>query len=402
MSRLLILSNGHGEDLSGAMLGRSLLQFGHRVDALPLVGQGCPYTDLGIPLLLNGTRVFSTGGLGYTSWRGRLTEILQGQALYLLRNLVYLLSYASYYDLVVVVGDVVPVTAAWLCRRPTAVYLVAYSSYYEGRLRLPWPCRNCLTTRHVLAVFSRDALTAEDLSGQLSCPVTFLGNPFMDPVWQSQPPLPQQWRLGLLPGSRQPELKNNLELLMRVVEHLPESLLASGKLAVDIALVASLTDKDLSQLGAARGWRLEDCFYTGEAIHKLCWGRHRVNVRRGQFAALLQGSDLLLSMAGTATEQAVGLGRPVLQLPGLGPQFTSKFAEAQRRLLGPGVFCAVGDAGSPKLLAATARLALDLLERSVFDVQFQQSCRKEAVQRLGPPGGSSRIARAINQLLRTN
>jgi hypothetical protein len=51
-------------------------------------------------------------------------------------------------------------------------------------------------------------------------------------------------------------------------------------------------------------------------------------------------------MAGTAAEQAVGLAKPVLQLPGQGPQFTASFAEAQRRLLGPTVFCAPGDSGS--------------------------------------------------------
>jgi len=45
-------------------------------------------------------------------------------------------------------------------------------------------------------------------------------------------------------------------------------------------------------------------------------------------------------MAGTAAEQAVGMAKPVLQLPGQGPQFTAGFAEAQRRLLGPTVFCA--------------------------------------------------------------
>lgn len=43
-------------------------------------------------------------------------------------------------------------------------------------------------------------------------------------------------------------------------------------------------------------------------------------------------------MAGTAAEQAVGLAKPVLQLPGQGPQFTASFAEAQRRLLGPQCF----------------------------------------------------------------
>ena len=38
---------------------------------------------------------------------------------------------------------------------------------------------------------------------------------------------------------------------------------------------------------------------------------------------------MLYSMAGTATEQAIGLGKPVIQIEGKGPQFTKTFAEAK-------------------------------------------------------------------------
>ena len=186
MARLLLLSNGHGEDLSGALLGRSLSEQGHDVQALPLVGQGNPYRTAGIPLL-GRTREYSTGGIGYTSLRGRLTELMQGQLLHLLEQLLRLLRLAHRFDLIVVVGDVIPVIASWLCGRPAATYLVAYSSHYEGCLRLPWPCGELLATRRFLAVFSRDQLTADDLSQQLRRPVRFLGNPFMDPVLSPVP-----------------------------------------------------------------------------------------------------------------------------------------------------------------------------------------------------------------------
>ncbi len=119
MARLLLLSNGHGEDLSGALLGQVLKAQGHDVEALPLVGRGNPYSDATIPLV-GRTREFSTGGLGYTTLRGRLTELVQGQVIYLLRRLLRLIRIAGRYDLVVVIGDVIPVMAAWLCQRPVA------------------------------------------------------------------------------------------------------------------------------------------------------------------------------------------------------------------------------------------------------------------------------------------
>ena len=108
MSRFLLISNGHGEDLSGALLGKELKQNGHHVAAIPFVGNGTSYTEAGIRIL-GSTREFTTGGLGYTSFLGRLTELLQGQIFYLLRRLFRLYSLASSYDILIVVGDVVAV-----------------------------------------------------------------------------------------------------------------------------------------------------------------------------------------------------------------------------------------------------------------------------------------------------
>ena len=80
LARILLLSNGHGEDLSGALLAQEPQQQGHNMQALPLVGLGSGYQIAVVPLL--GRRhEFSTGGLGYTSLRRCLTEIAQGQVL---------------------------------------------------------------------------------------------------------------------------------------------------------------------------------------------------------------------------------------------------------------------------------------------------------------------------------
>jgi uncharacterized protein (TIGR03492 family) len=394
MGRILLLSNGHGEDLSGSLLGSALRTLGHDVTALPLAGLGRPYSQAKIHLL-GSSHEFSTGGIGYTSLRGRLTELFQGQILYLLRRLLRLLRHAHRFDLIVVVGDVIPVIAAWLTRRPVATYLVAYSSHYEGKLRLPWPCGPMLSGRHFLAIFSRDQLTADDLSEQLARPVQFLGNPFMDPVLTATQPLARaeqplahaQHRIGLLPGSRLPELEANLQLLLKMSAQLPDSM----GISLELALVSSLDDTGLNRCAKAVGWQLRE----GRLERQ---GAPAVQVHRGAFQAVLQHSDLVISMAGTAAEQAVGLAKPVLQLPGQGPQFTASFAEAQRRLLGPTVFCAPGDSGSRDNLSASAQLALQLLKRIDHDRDFQHQCQNEALRRLGNSGGGLRMASAIGGL----
>ena len=397
MARLLLLSNGHGEDLSGALLGQVLKEQGHDVEALPLVGRGNPYSDATIPLV-GRTREFSTGGLGYTTLRGRLTELVQGQVIYLLRRLLRLIRIAGRYDLVVVIGDVIPVMAAWLCQRPVATYLVAYSSHYEGRLRLPWPCGSCLRSQRFQAVFSRDALTAQDLSEQLKREVVFVGNPFMDSVLSPSNRLPYaKRRLGLLPGSRRPELEHNLLLLLGVIDQIPISQSSPGDLEIDLALVGALGDDLLNTLAQSHGWSL--VLGHGNAPAQLEKGGRQIQVRRKGFTSVLLSSDLLLCMAGTAAEQAVGMAKPVLQLPGQGPQFTAGFAEAQRRLLGPTIFCAASPCEGKELLKATANLAIELLERSVNDPALRRECREQAMQRLGPQGGGSKMAGLISGLL---
>ena len=399
---VLLLSNGHGEDLSGSLVAKALLERGVSVEALPLVGHGEPYRQSGIPVL-GRTRTYSTGGLGYTSALGQLTELLQGQPLYFLRRLWLLRQQRRRFALVVAVGDLLPVLGAWLGGVPTAVYLVAYSSHYEGRLRLPWPCGWLLRRRSIRTVWSRDALTAADLSQQLQRAVQFLGNPFLDPVAGpriSSPagsaiPTGKCQRLALLPGSRLPEAARNLELMLRLLAHLPDSLRQSSRLRVAAALVRHLNAEIVAALATPLGWQLE-------APERLVGHGLALELGWGRFGTILQGADLVVSMAGTAAEQAVGLAKPVLQLAGKGPQFTEGFAEAQRRLLGPGLHCAPGAAGSTAALAASAGLAAELLE-ALADPQrgpaLHQQLQREAELRIGAPGGSERMAEAIMALL---
>ena len=391
--RVLLLSNGHGEDLSGALLAAQLITQGVSVVAMPLVGHGEPYRQRNVPLV-GKTHAISTGGLGYTSMRGQLLEVWEGQLVHLARQVIELWRRRRQFDLVVAVGDVVPIVGAWLTGRPAAVYLVAYSSHYEGQLRLPWPCGWLLRRGRVRAVWSRDALTAMDLSQQLGREVRFVGNPFFDMAPPGQPARPKgpSQTLALLPGSRLPEALRNLALMLQMVGHLDARLASAEGLQIKAALVGALNAENLAPMAHSLGWQLNAA---GSAMGRGPW---RIALVWGGFGEILASSDLVLSMAGTATEQAVGLALPVLQLAGDGPQFTAGFAEAQRRLLGDGLFWAPGPTGSHATLAQTARLAGDLLAR-LRDPERSKPLRQRleelAQERIGPPGGSQRMAAAI-------
>ncbi|MCP9775305.1 lipid-A-disaccharide synthase-related protein [Cyanobium sp. WAJ14-Wanaka] len=400
---LLLLSNGHGEDLSGSLIGQALGAQGQRVMALPLVGHGRAYLQAGIEVL-GRTRECSTGGLGYTSFGAQLREIREGQWAYLLGRLLWLRRHRSQFGLVIAVGDLLPVLGLWLSGLPGAVYLVAYSSHYEGRLRLPWPCGWLLRSKRILEIWSRDQLTALDLSSQLGRCVRFLGNPFMDglPTLASdpspEPRPPARQTLALLPGSRMPEALQNLLLMLRVLERLPSELQQPGRLRLRVALVSAMDQQQLAARAGRLGWQLEQP--AGEGTPLLRRGSLRLELGWGSFGTILQDSDLVLASAGTASEQAVGLAKPVLQLCGPGPQFTASFAEAQRRLLGPGVCCAIGPSGDPGTLEATAELASQLLARQWADGgDWRQGLERIGAERIGPIGGSEAMAAAIMALV---
>ena len=396
---VLLLSNGHGEDLSGARIAQALMARGVAVEALPLVGHGRPYRQAGVPVV-GRTQECSTGGLGYTSLRSQLREIREGQWTYLLARLLGLRRQRRRYGLVVAVGDVLPVIGAWWSRLPAVVYLVAYSSHYEGRLRLPWPCGWLLRCQRLKRIWSRDALTAADLSRQLGREVAFMGNPFMDGLERAQAHEQQEASTGqtlaLLPGSRLPEAQHNLGLMLEVLAQLPEDLQQSSRLRLRAALISGLTAGEIAALAGPGGWQLDP---TERVLQR---GPLQLELGWGQFEAILRSADLVLASAGTASEQAVGLGKPVVQVCGKGPQFTPSFAEAQRRLLGPGVSCAMGHAASPASWKATAELIAAQLARLADPEQgprWQQHLAALGNERIGAGGGSEPMAAAIMELL---
>jgi uncharacterized protein (TIGR03492 family) len=157
----------------------------------------------------------------------------------------------------------------------------------------------------------------------------------------------------------------------------------------------------VAPLASRLGWRLE---LDSPSQCRLIRGPLTLQLEWGRFAAVIQQCDLLLSMTGTAAEQCVGLGKPVLQLEGEGPQFTAGFAEAQRRLLGPGVVCAPSDGapGNEAQLNGTAALLEQLLKRLQHDQPWQQQLQQLGLERIGSGGGTARMAADIHTCLNGN
>jgi uncharacterized protein (TIGR03492 family) len=94
-------------------------------------------------------------------------------------------------------------------------------------------------------------------------------------------------------------------------------------------------------------------------------------------------------------EEAVALGKAVIQVPGEGPQFTYRFAEAQNRLLG----MPVQTIGTGPATPETLRLAAGRAVATLADREYLDRAREEGRHRHGAPGGAHRVAQAVLDLL---
>ncbi len=381
MSRILFLSNGHGEDLSGSLIAKQFVKSGYSVHALPIVGKGNHYEKEKIKII-GKTKEFSTGGIGYNSLKGRLTEIFGGEIFYVLKRLYLTYKIRKKYDYFFVVGDIVPVFFAWVCKKDFFIYLVAYSSHYEGKLKLPWPSQFFLLSQKAKKIYTRDSLTADDLTLQLKKKVSFLGNPFMDKFFSRNKELKESaFSIGLFPGSRSPEILDNFVFILEVLEALSDFRYFQ-KIEFNFAIVNALSSSKIKEIFQNRRWlNLETI--KEKYLLKFQYKSLEVNIYWNNFDKILLKSKCCISMAGTAAEQAIGLGKPVIQIEGKGPQFTKSFAEAQRRLLGKYVFCASNYKDKNDQINQTIKLLIKVIYLIKLNKKFMISCNENAKKRLG-------------------
>ncbi len=393
MSRILLLSNGHGEDLSGSLLAKYFVKEGDVVHALPIVGDGENYKKENIKII-GKTKKFRTGGIGYNSLKGRMFEIFGGQLIYFFRKLYLSYALRNKYDFYLVIGDIVPIFFAWFAKKDFFTYLVAYSSHYEGKLKLPWPCKFFLLSKYAKKIYSRDFLTANDLTLQLRKKVIFFGNPFMDKFSSFEnksKSLP--FNIGLFPGSRSPELLYNLQLILEVLESMSK-LKYFQNIAFNFAIVKALSSNKIIPIFNQRNWIYVEKKGKSDVL-EFKYGFISISLNWNLFEEILCKSNFVISMAGTASEQAIGLAKPVIQIEGKGPQFTKSFAEAQRRLLGKYVFCATNYSNKKDQINQTINLILKVIYLIKLDKKFLSSCLDNSNQRIGESNSCIKIINDI-------
>ncbi len=419
--KLLCLSNGHGEDAIALRIIQQLQQHPNcpQLAALPIVGEGQIYTRHGIPVI-GQVKAMPSGGFIYMDGRQFARDLQGGLAQLTWTQLQTVQAWAREGGIILAVGDIVPLLFAWWSGSPYAFVGTAKSEYYlrneqgvlprgswfeqleslSGSVYLPWE-RWLMSRPRCKAVFPRDTLTAETLA-QWSIPAFDVGNPMMDGLEPSGINLLRaqgELTFVLLPGSRVPEAYENWEIILEAVSELlktsglletlgmlrtlglGQTLLESTQTSIRFlgAIAPTVDPTLLCRLLERHGWTL-----VPQSALTFKQGNATLLLTLSAFNDCLHQADMAIAMAGTATEQFVGLGKPAFTLSGRGPQFTSTFAEAQTRLLGDSVIWV----RHPNQLPSAVQALLQ-------DSQRLQHIGKDGRRRLGNSGASERIAQLL-------
>ena len=399
---LLVISNGHGEDLIALKIIEALhrLQPAWKLKVLPLVGEGNCFqaaVNKGWVEKIGPSAGLPSGGFSNQSLRALLSDLLAGLPLLTWRQWICMQRESRSIAGILAVGDLLPLLMAWTSRRPFGFIGTPKSDYtwssgpgqalsdpyhaLKGSEWDPWEWllmkrRSC----HLVAM--RDRLTARGLRRH-GVKATSPGNPMMDGLGTSKPPasLERCRRVLLLCGSRIPEALHNFRRLISGLMQMPSPV----PLAVLAALGSKPHPSELQELLQSLGFR--SCPPPSSALEaSACWvrGPLLLLIGPGQFQQWVAWAEAGVATAGTATEQMVGLGIPALSLPGRGPQFTRGFAERQSRLLG----------GAVRTCESEEELGRRL-NQLLNDPLLRQEMGRMGRQRMGPSGGSEVIARAV-------
>lgn len=371
--RYLFVSNGHGEDAIAAAIARRMPQ-GVSIEAYPMIGAGNAYAGA-CPVV--GPRA-TLASEGWRNVKGSLRrDIATGGLRIVPPALQFLRRVRQSYDRVVVIGDMVGVLAGLATGYRNLFYLDVYKT---GAARLYSPLERWAIKRSCQTVFCRSDNLAAALSG-IGVDARSAGNVMMDTIPQGHYDARQRRKhafgVTLLPGSRALTAES-FALQVAALRKLPASLRPD----VFLAIAGGVKVEELAKAAGLR--RSATLSAEPDDLGELSDGKLTIHMARGgAMGNLLAESDIVLSQAGTATVQALGMGIPAITF--INPRDRrSRFRDEQTlfdaaRVVVPAEADAVGDALGRLLAEPADRMRLGRLGRD----------------RIGGPGAVQEIIGAL-------
>jgi len=301
-SRFLFISNGHGEDAIAAAIVASMPKSAV-VEAYPMIGAGNAYAGV-CPIV--GPRA-TLASEGWRNVKGSLRrDIATGGLGTVPPALNFLRQIKGKYDRVTVVGDMIGVLACYFTGHRGLYYLDVYKTgaarLYSGPER--WTIKQACKT-----VFCRADNLARSLE-HIGVDARSAGNVMMDTIphgdYDAQARRQRPLAVTLLPGSRALTAES-FALQVAALRTLPAELRPD----VFLAVAGSVSVDELAKKAGLK--RTTMLSAESADLGELSDGDLTIHMARGAaMGNLLAASDVVLSQAGTATVQALGLGKPAI------------------------------------------------------------------------------------------
>lgn len=406
---ILVLSNGHGEDLVARRITAAILKSNKNitVGALPLVGIGSTYEKLLLKTarltILNPRKTMPSAGFCAKNIGWLWADIRSGLIKLLVAQFRAIRQLSRHnHCLIIAVGDSLPLALAWLSGG-SYVYVQLKKSdhmwmYDKNRLSYWWYSLlgtnwNLLEialakSKRCVLRFTRDVESSTNLAriGIIAYPA----NPMMDKmsIRLQHPSEDLGSNIICLPGSRSREMISNFQSILNIMKLLirdadrpltflvPMATDDMQKRVSDMLLSASLTNTVLRSEYAGKNSNDDQ--------------RHQVICSKGMLRQWSKIASVGIAMAGTATEQVAGVGIPCVTIAGKGPQFCMGFAKRQHRLLGK---CAQ----LAKDYQHAAKLVLELLNDNKIAMDYGQT----GIKRMNSLGGSQQVATKVLSIIRS-
>lgn len=386
-------SNGHGEDTIACKVLDRIREADPAlsIEAWPMVGGGTVYRARDISLV--GERnVLPSAGFATISPRLMLDDLRAGWIGTHWRQYKAARAMRGRYRMVVAVGDIIPLVAAVTARAPF-IFIGCAKSYYYNQGPAYTAIEKRLLARHCTLAFPRDLRTAAELEAA-GVPTRYAGNPMMDGLEASGDRLgigEGKRVVGMLAGTRADAEANLLDLL-DAAGNAHERVSDPENLCFAFAARPGLEPRTVAEMIAAdsrlANWAIvevaREADKPGVALRLVDPHGVEALIVKERFADVLNLSTIVVGMAGTANEQAIGLGIPLITVPSAGVQ-GEHYVRMKKKYFGDAALVV------PRNPDAVAAAVADLLD----DPERRARMAAAGRERMGGPGGSQAIADAV-------
>lgn len=325
--RLLVLPNGHGEDVVACTIIDALVKIlpGLSCEVMPLVGEGMAFVQKGWKIV-GPRKTLPSQGLINNDLGALWKDLKHGLVKLIVSQFTFLCKDRKRWDAVLAVGDRVPLFFARFAADLPTVFIGVAQTVLAGS---GYSFLERLILKKCHLIFTRDLPTAKSLC-ESGIDAKYAGNPILDAVPRGDivPDSLNSPVVLLFPGSREQQL-SRIHIFLKVVENLQSSHPYSQYY---MPLAPTVSCDQISKVVIERSWDIskgDSCYM----LHHLQRGI-KIHLVTSGYAQLLEKAHLVIGVGGTVLEQAALYNCPLITFPTDNRSFYRYFMNYQKQIIG--------------------------------------------------------------------